>query len=180
MRFNVSGKHLLLRHPLSGFGKIALWVGIFLLTLATVLAVIFGAVAENREAMWVVLGVTGLQGLVWGSIGVVFTSISGSGVRRLNDLKLNGQRFDAEIINLSPVACVNVNFHFPMVYAECIYINDLQQRCKVKSTMFLWENLSHEKLVAAVYADMYDPRRYAVEITRRETGEAQVDIDYTV
>jgi len=175
----MSSKQSLLRHPLASFGKWALLIGLFLFLLGIFLFVIIGVVAGSYESAFIVLPVVSLQGIVWGIIGLVFAFISNANVKKLRELKQSGKRFDAEIVNLLPVIGVNASLHAPTVYAECIYMNSQQQSCKVKSTMFLWENLKHEKLEATVYVDWNEPRRYAVEITQRKDNQPEVDIDYT-
>lgn len=170
-------KPTLLRHPLAVAGKFAAILGLFLFATGIVIFII-ADIFGGGEAVYIILSILSLQGVVWGIIGVVFLLISGIGKKRLAHLKQYGQRFDAEIINLPPVVGINIG-RTPTVYAECIYHNDMQQRCKVKSTMFLWENYKYDKLKAEVYVDWNDPRYYAVEITGRDEYQENVDIDYT-
>ena len=169
----------LLRHPFAPFGKIAMGVGVFLFLLGVVLHVLIAVPSDDEDMRFIFLLVVSLQGVIWGVIGIVFHYISTVGEKRLRYLKQAGKRYDAEIINLAAVVGINVGLHTPTVYAECIYLNDMQQRCKVRSKMFLWESLSHEKLNATVYTDWNDPSRYAVDIARREGLQPDVDIDYT-
>ena len=176
--FVFSGKRFLLRHPFAIFGRIAMWLGLFLFLLGLSLFVIIGVIAGNSETGRIMIFSISSQGLVLGILGLVFNGIAESYARKLRELKQSGRQFEAGIINLSPVSGVNISF-YATVYAECIYLNEKQQRCKVKSAMFLWNSLKNEGLQAHVYVDWNDPRRYAVEITRRETNQTQVDIDYT-
>lgn len=158
------------------FWKIALGIGCFLFMLGIGLFFIFNATGEDA---FIALAAVSSQGVVWGVVAAVTWHIGTRGVRRLAQLKQDGRHFPAEIIRLNHAVGINVSLHAPTVYAECIYINTENQRCKVKSTLFLWENFSHKKLQANVYVDWNDPRRYAVEITRKEDAQVPVDIDYT-
>ena len=176
---SMRGRRHLLRHPLTGFGKLALGLGIFFFLLGIVLFTIIDAAVGDRSASWIMILAISSQGVVWGIVGMVIMGVINSHTKKLRDLKQTGKRYEAEIIHLSPMLYVNVSFHTPSVYAECIYVNDQQQRCKVKSPMFLWENLQHDKLQAVAYVDWNNPRRYAVEITERENPQAQFDVDYT-
>ena len=169
----------LLSHPLASFGKVSLWVGLFLFFLGIVLFLFISVIGGSSEGGFIALLVTSLQGVVWGIIGLVFSFISGANDKKLRILKQLGKCFDAEIINLVPVTGINVGLHTPTVYAECIYINEQQQRCKVRSAMFLWENFKHDGLQAKVYVDWNNPHHYAVEITQKENTQSQIDIDYT-
>ena len=181
MRFSplFPSRRNLLKHPLDMFSRIALPLGLFLFFFGLVLFLAIGVAGGNMEDGRIVLLSISTQGLVWGIIGLVFLCIVNSSKRRLRYLKQNGRQFDAEIINLMPVIGVNVGFRTITVHAECIYLNEQQQRCKVKSRMFIWGNLAHEELQATVYVDWNDPYNYAVEITQRELHQPQVDIDYT-
>jgi len=168
----------LLKHPFTPFGKIALGVGAFLFLLGLLLHLLIAVPGDNEIGLTLLLAVS-LQGVIWGAIGAVFHFIGSASVKRLRDLKQAGKRYEAEITNLTIVPGINVGIHTPTVFAECIYMNDMQQRCKVRSKMFLWESLSHQKLKAVVYTDWNDPSRYAVEITKRDDLQPDVDIDYT-
>ena len=173
------GRKVLLQHPLASFSKIALWLGLFLFLLGLLLFVIIGAITGDNEIARVMIFAISSQGLVWGIIGLIFIRIVSANTRKLKELKQSGRQYEAEIINLQPIMGINANLYGLTVYAECIYLNEKQQRCKVKSTMFMWESYKHEGLQAHVYVDWNDPRRYAVEIAKLETGQTQVDIDYT-
>jgi hypothetical protein len=174
------GRRNLLKHPLGVFGRIALFLGLFLFLLGFILFMIIGVVAGNMEAGRVMLFSISTQGVVWGILSLKFTGIANSGERRLRHLKQSGRQFDAEITNLIHVWGINIGLDTPTVYAECIYLNEQQQRCKVKSRMFLWMNLTHEDLKATVYVDWNDPYQYAVEITQKhEHQQPHIDIDYT-
>jgi len=169
----------LLQHPLSLFTKIALPLGLFLFALGMILFFAIGVVEGNMADGRIVLLTLVSQGAVWIIIGLILLGVANSGKRRLRHLKQSGKQFKAEIINLTPVIGINVGFTTITVRAECIYLNEQQQRCKVRSNMFIWGNLEHEKLQAEVYVDWNDPYNYAVEITQREFSQHQVDIDYT-
>jgi hypothetical protein len=187
MRINIgfsslfSSRNSLLRHPLARFGKISLGIGAFLFLLGIIVFAIVRFATDNGQEAFTALLVLSLQGIVWFTLGCVFTGINGNSEKKLRTLKQIGRRFEAEIIDLNPVIGINAGIYLPTVYAECIYVNDEGRRCKVKSAMFLWESFLHDKLEAAVYVDYNDPRRYAVEITRRGNGNGlpPVDIDYT-
>jgi hypothetical protein len=97
----------------------------------------------------------------------------------LETYRSTGRKYDAEIINLSHVIGINMGWYTPTVCAECVYVNEAGQRCKVKSSMFMWENFKHDKLQAEVYTDWDNPQKYAVAITQREDVQAGIDIDYT-
>ena len=178
LRFPV-GRRGLLKHPLHMFARIALPLGLFFVLLGLVLFWAIGIVGGNIEDARIVLFVISIQGVVWGIIGFVCLCIVSSAKRQLRFLKQNGRQFDAEIISLTPVIGVNVGFTTITVRAECIYLNEQQQRCKVKSGMFIWGDLNPEKLQATVHVDWNDPYIYSLEITERELYQHQVDIDYT-
>jgi len=152
-------------------------VGLFLLILGVVL--FFILYISNGDSAFVTLGVVGGQGVIWLILSAIFGGIAGSGKKRIAEFKSYGKHYEAEITSLNPVQGVNVNMHTPVVTADCIYINDLQQRCKVRSRMFLWKGFSPEGLKADVYVDYNDPRKYAVEITAAGGDEPGVDVDYT-
>ena len=172
-------KNALLSHPFALFGKLALCIGLFLFVLGVVLAVITHTVGADESTPFTMLMAISSQGVVWLILGIVFGGIAHAAARKLNDLQQRGQRFEAEIMQLTHVMGVNASLHTPTVRAECIYINEQQQRCKVRSAMFLWENFNHEKLQAVVYVDWNDPRRYAVAVTRQEDLQQAFDVDYT-
>jgi len=168
----------MLKHPFSLFGKIALCVGAFLFFLGLALHILVGLPSDDPDMHRIFLYVLSLQGVIWGTLGLVFSIINHTIQQKSKTLTETGQRYEAEITSLIAVAGINIG-HTPTVYAECIYINEQQQRCKVKSRMFLWENYSFEKLKAVVYTDWNDPSRYFVEITRRDDFVTDVDVDYT-
>ena len=167
------GKKFLLKHPLAVFGVVALCVGAFLSVLG---AIFFFTIPD--EGGFIALLATSLQGVVWLIIGLVFYLIGYSRRRKLNFLKQEGRRFEAEVTNLYPVVGINIGTT-PTVYAECVYTNDNGQRCKVKTPMFLWKSFHPEDLNAEVYVDWNDPHRYAVQLSRKPQTDTQVDIDYT-
>jgi len=169
----------LLKHPLEMFIGVALFLALFMFILGVVLYLSIGVAGGNVEDGRIVLLTIIPQGVVWGIVGFVCLGIVNSGKRRLRFLKQNGKEFNAEIISLTPVIGVNVGFTTITVRAECIYLNEQQQRCKVKSWMFIWGDLNHDKLQATVHVDWNDPYIYAIEIKERELHQHQVDIDYT-
>jgi len=183
MRFNTlfpfPSRKNLLKHPFDMVTGIFIFVAVFMILLGAFLFFTIGILEGNMDDGRVVLFTIVPQIVVWAIIAVVFICIVSSGKRKLRFLKQNGRQFKAEIINLTPVIGVNVGFSTITVRAECIYLNEQQQRCKVKSNMFIWGNLDHEKLQAEVYVDWNDPYNYAIEITQREFDQHQVDIDYT-
>lgn len=180
MRFNTLGfpiifsKWVLLKHPLGVFGAVLLCVGIPL----SVLAVILFFVITDGEAAFTTLLAVGINGVVWLVLGLIFSLIARSGRNRLNDLKHEGRRFEAEITRLYPISGVHILLT-PTVYAECVYVNDGNQRCEVKSPLFFWKSIYPEGLTAEVYVDYNAPQRYAVEISRKPHNDPKVDIEYT-
>ncbi|MCL2198945.1 MAG: hypothetical protein FWB80_08490 [Defluviitaleaceae bacterium] len=169
------GKNALLKHPLGVFAKIAVFVGLFLFVLGLVIA----AFTTSGEDRLIVLLSVSSQGIVWWIIAAVMGFISYRNVRKLEFYKQEGKLFDAEITNLFPVAYINIG-SIPTMYAECVYTNENDQRCKVKTPMFLWKNFRDTAgLKASVYVDYSDPSKYAVELTPTEENTTQVDIDYT-
>ena len=164
---------MLLKHPLSIAVLITLLVGAFLIVLGLILFAVLSAPAD-----FPVLLAVGLNGVVVMLLGVIFALVSSTNSRRIRRYKRDGRQFSAEIVELNPVAGIATGTT-PAVYAVCIYTNDSGQRCKVKSSMFLWRNFQPDSLQAEVYVDWNAPHRYAVEITRRALPDGGVDIDYT-
>jgi len=167
---------MLLKHPLSLAGLIMFLVGVFLI----VLGLILFAALSPPAALPVLLSVS-LNGAAVAILGGIFALIGSTNGRRIRRYKRDGRCFSAEIVELNPVVGVATGTT-PAVYAVCIYTNDSGQRCKVKSSMFLWRNFQPDSLQAEVYVDWNAPHRYAVEITRSplpQTAGQQVDIDYT-
>ena len=174
----ISFKNAMLRHPFDPFGKMALIIGLLLFSIGCAIAAIAHFAAGEEVSPLIFLFAIASQGVVWLLMGVIFGGIARAQNAKLNDLRQRGRRYDGEIVRLSPVMGVHMG-STPTVVAECLYVNEEQQRCKVKSAMFLWRDYRHDTLQAAVYADWNDPRRYAVEITQRAETQPAVDIDYT-
>lgn len=171
--FPISKKSLL-KHPLSVFAKVAVFVGIFLFVLGLVIAA-FVPGGEDRLA--VLLSVSS-QGILWLVIAGITAIIGYTKTRKLGFYKQEGRSFPAEITDLVPISYINMGAT-PTLYAECVYTNEGGQRCKVKTPMFIWKNFEKSSLKATVYVDYSDPSKYAVELTPSETNPTEVDIDYT-
>jgi len=166
------------RSPLTVFGIVALCVGGFLSAIGLILfLVLFPNV--SRLGGIIVLAVVGGMGLIWLIIGLIISGINAKANSKLMHLKDTGDSFQAEDIVLIPTNAVRVNNN-PAVFAECIYVNNFGQRCRVRSRMFMWNKWGQEKaLRAIVYVDRQDPSFYAVEMSFSVEANGQVDIDYS-
>jgi hypothetical protein len=150
-----------------------LLVGVFLSLLGLVLYVSIGGV-DGFTALLVV----GLNGAVWLVLGVVFIAAARSGVRKMEQLKSEGNSYEVNVTDIIPSASVRMG-NMPVVRIEGIYVNRDGQRCKVRSKLFLWKSHNAAGLLAKVHVDGNDPRRYAFELTESVKIENDVDIDYT-
>jgi len=134
---------------------------------------------DARLASIITLSVMGGLGGIFFIIGFVITNINRKAARKLADLKEYGDKYEAEDVVLVSSNSVMIN-HNPAVYAECIYINQSGQRCRVKSRLFMWNRWGEEKdaLGATVYVDRQDPSYYAVEMYYKQSAKGQIDLDF--
>ena len=168
-----------LKNPIATFGIIALWIGVGVTIVGVVVFFVLQHFNETHASI-VTLAVVSGQGLIWFIIGLVITMRNRRALKLLYELKDTGKQYEAEEITLIPYRNVQIN-HSPAAYAECIYINDSGQRCRVKSRIFAWNRWGQGEdiLRATIYVDRQDPSRYAVEMQFDEKARGQVDVDYT-
>ena len=186
MRYSMlnSSENIFLRHPLDRFSKIALLIGVLVSFVGIVItcALWFTVADIDMITLLIITATVTLQGVVWLLIGAIMRAKIRAGENNLRILQQLGQRYEAEITELVPyLAYVNSNLRYAYVAvrAECVYVNSMQQRCKVVSTPLTWKSYDSAGLKAVVFVDLNDPYKYAVEITRTDESNMQVDVDYT-
>jgi len=166
-------RRFLLKHPLTISAVLFFAAGGGSLTIIGIITLLI----PHEDARTASI-VTFSQILVFAVLSAVFLFIGSRGASRLRRLKETGTRYDAEITTIVPSMHIHIAFYVT-IHAECLYINRNQQRCMVKSPLFLWKNLEKDGLKASVYVGD-NPRDYAVEITENEemNANANFDIDY--
>jgi len=133
----------------------------------------------SDDVATLVLMITGGSLILPGVIELIIAYFFHRSVRRQRDkldrLKNEGLKFDAEIVQIHRHMSVHVGFS-TSAYAECSYINKEGKTCLVKSTTFLVPfNDTKDSYVAHVYVSQFDPFDYAVEVLTRGV---QADFDY--
>ncbi|MCL2854811.1 MAG: hypothetical protein FWE21_04245 [Defluviitaleaceae bacterium] len=103
-------------------------------------------------------------------------AIYNKGKRRLNRLKDEGVRYDAEIVGFYNGAWYGSYSHGDFASgakAECAYINQMGERQLVRSRLYVMRmGDGAEGLHAMVYVDRDDPDKYEVEVFRKGVDKA--------
>ena len=166
------------KSPSAVFGIVALCIGGALSAIGLILFIILFP-GVSRLAGIIVLSTVGGIGVIWLIIGLIVSGVNSRANTKLMHLKDTGESYQAEDIVLIPTNTMVVNNN-PSVYAQCIYVNNHGQRCKVRSRLFMWNRWGQEEaLRAIIYVDRQDPSNYAVEMFYFEGTNGQVDLDFT-
>ena len=119
------------------------------------------------------------QGVLWLLIGFVSLLVGTRGRRRLNRLKDDGHRYDADVTDIAGMGAMVRMGGSTSARMECMYQNERGERCLVKSRHHLVRFFDTEAtLSAVVYVDKHDPSRYEVELFRKASIKSGYDKDY--
>ena len=155
-----------------------------------ILALIVAVLIDIGTDIYVHLGAIYLnfviQGSVWLVLFLVFFMLARKNKSKLRRLKNEGAEhngavmtYDGVVHEINPLHGVNISMNHVPIRADCSYINEEGKTCLVRSPVVLMSRLDRrEDIVAKIYVNRQEPRDYAVELFRAESGSANADYDY--
>ena len=164
------------------YGRIPLKLGATLFSIALVFLILWFVIKVSGLEIWAL--VLGINSAVWLVLGTVFSVFSIGEQRKLNILKNEGLRYDAEITSIKQNLWWIRMGSLLSGYAECRYKNADSKACLVRSAPFILENVLFSKngrppeYKALVYVNKDNPKEYSVEISVVEKVNSQFDYDY--
>ncbi|MCL2848041.1 MAG: helix-turn-helix transcriptional regulator [Firmicutes bacterium] len=167
----------LVRTPFRIVSIVHLIIGISLLGVAAILLGLSFAFdnADATLALKITSGALAFSGLVETILGIVFRSIVAKDKRRTARLKQEGQKFEAQTIDVKWVAGFMAG-HYRSAKVECSYINNEGKSCLVKSKMILAR--MDADFGATIYVNHQNPTDYIVEVFSQSKALGNHDHDY--
>lgn len=155
---------------------------IFLIVLSIFVVLLFGALYfehvlgrdVHRTAVYLNFAI---QGGVWLVLVAVFLGLARRNSSRLTRLREEGICYGGEVLRVDLIPGVNVA-NYLVNRADCSYVNEMGQKCLVRSKAFMTRRLTPPELIAKIYVNRYDPKDYAVEMFESGLPNIEADYDY--
>jgi len=138
--------------------------------LAVTVALLIIWAVNGSETLMTVITVLGLIGAFFSAVGTISLAVDKNGQRKLDRLRNEGVRYDAEISGMPTSRLIgNKRSIFLTVRAECSYTDDDGKVHQVRSRAFLvfFMNSNTTDYEASVFVNRSDPSDYFVEVVKR-------------